>query len=212
MRTLELFSGTGSVGKLADKYGEVISIDITDKFGYTPTHLADILTWDYKQYPVGHFDFIWASPPCASFSAILNISKDRHWIQNAMDTVGLPLLYRTREIIDYFQPKYYLIENPDNGRMKHYITDLPYQRVSYCRYGYGYRKNTRLWTNVPFNPKLCNHKEKHAISITRTKSSLAERYSIPPPLVQDVLDAIVPRKRIKVAIKLKPTSNNHYLV
>ena len=29
---------------------------------------CDILNWDYKQFPVGYFDVIWASPPCTEYS------------------------------------------------------------------------------------------------------------------------------------------------
>ena len=66
MNSLELFSGTQSVGKILKEKGyNVISVDITDYKGkHIPTHKCDILEFDYKQYPVGHFDIIHASPPC----------------------------------------------------------------------------------------------------------------------------------------------------
>ena len=65
MRVLELFKGTGSVGRvIKENYpeAEIISLDILKK--YQPTHCCDILTFDYKQYPRGHFDLLWASPEC----------------------------------------------------------------------------------------------------------------------------------------------------
>ena len=64
---------------------------------------------------------------------------------------------RVLEIIDYFKPKYYWIENPATSKMKTYITDLPFYDVDYCKYSdYGYQKRTRFWTNIKgFNPKLC---------------------------------------------------------
>jgi len=208
MKTLELFSGTGSVNRVCKKYGEVVSVDITDKLGHTPTHLVDILQWDYKQYPPGYFDFIWASPPCASFSCMLYISKSKTEIQKLMETIGLPLLNRAREIIDYFKPKYYCIENPDSGRMKNYITDLPYKRASYCQYGYDYRKHTRFWTNIDrWSPKLCNCTGRHKTSVGGTRKhpstknpehnkyittgnssyNIAQKYSIPQPLIIDMV-------------------------
>ena len=206
MKTLELFSGTGSVGKIAELYGETVSVDITNKFGYEPTHLGSILTWDYKQYPPGYFDLIWASPPCASFSQMLVISKTGDQIQQLMDTIGLPLLNKALEIIDYFKPKHYCIENPDGGRMKNYMAEYPFVRVSYCQYGYDYRKNTRLWTNIDFEPKICNciGKHKNSIGMGRKTPSpngknppklnavtkLAEKYSIPTPLINDLFSAI----------------------
>ena len=62
-RLLELFSGTGSVGRQWD--GEVVSVDIA---GDEPTHRADILEWDYTFYDPNHFDVVWASPPCTQYS------------------------------------------------------------------------------------------------------------------------------------------------
>ena len=67
MRLLELFSGTKSVGRAFEALGwEVTSLD-TDATT-RPTICADIQEWDYRTYPPGHFDFIWASPVCTEFS------------------------------------------------------------------------------------------------------------------------------------------------
>jgi len=165
MRVLELFSGTGSVGKICKEMGwEVISLDLKGADINT-----NILNWDYTQYPVGYFDLIWASPPCDTFSQLR-----RTWIgkrlkchhgevctaellQNDIDTIGLPILRRTEEIIDYFNPKYYFIENPQTGHMKTYLTHRPHYDVDYCKYtDWGYQKRTRIWTNLKgFIPKTC---------------------------------------------------------
>ncbi len=61
------------------------------------------------------------------------------------------------EIINYFKPKYWWIENPQTGRMKEYIT-LPFYDIDYCKYSdWGYKKRTRFWTNIEdFDAKLCN--------------------------------------------------------
>ena len=49
MKLLELFSGTGSVGRVARDLGfSVISLDLKDANMNT-----DILSWDYKQFDVG---------------------------------------------------------------------------------------------------------------------------------------------------------------
>ena len=43
MRLLELYSGTGSVGRVAEEIGyEVVSVDITDKY-HPPTIKTDIM-------------------------------------------------------------------------------------------------------------------------------------------------------------------------
>ena len=57
---------------------------------------------------------------------------------------------RTIYIIRYFGPKYWIIENPQNGKLKEqeFMTDLPFKDVDDCKYGMPYRKRTRLWNNV----------------------------------------------------------------
>ena len=65
MKLLELFSGTKSVGRVAEQLGyNVISLDRDLEADIK----CDILNWDYKQFPVGYFDVIWASPPCTEYS------------------------------------------------------------------------------------------------------------------------------------------------
>ena len=59
MKILELFGGTGSVGKVAKDFGfEVVSLDSKGALINT-----DILDWNYTDYPVGYFDFIHEPPP-----------------------------------------------------------------------------------------------------------------------------------------------------
>ena len=70
MRLLELFSGTKSVGRAFEALGwEVTSLDADATT--RPGICADIREWDYRTYPPGHFDFIWASPVCTEFSRAL---------------------------------------------------------------------------------------------------------------------------------------------
>ena len=166
MRVLELFSGTGSVGKVCRERGwEVISLDLKGA-----DINADILKWEYTQYPVGHFDIIWASPPCDTFSVLRCSWIGRklkchngevctpELLQQDIDTIGLPILRRTEEIIEYFKPNTYFIENPQTGRMKQYMNHHPHYDVDYCKYAnWGYQKRTRIWTNLKgFIPKTCN--------------------------------------------------------
>ena len=66
-RALDLFAGTHSFTRVAQQLGwECLSLDISDK--HSPTICCDVLEWDYKQFPRGHFDFIWCSPPCQMLS------------------------------------------------------------------------------------------------------------------------------------------------
>ena len=63
MRLLELFSGTGCVGRVFRACAwEVVSLDLDKRSGADIT--TSILDWDFKsQFPDNHFDCMWASPP-----------------------------------------------------------------------------------------------------------------------------------------------------
>lgn len=65
LRILVLFSGTGSVEReflRCHPTASVVTLDSSPL--WQPTHQVDIMLWDYEQYPPGHFDVVWASPPC----------------------------------------------------------------------------------------------------------------------------------------------------
>ena len=157
-RLLELSSGTGSVGKVAREIGwEVISLDLKGA-----DINIDIHRWGYNKYEPGYFDIIWASPPCNTFSYLRRCNIGRNGfteerIEEDINNIGLPILRKTEEIINYFKPLYYFIENPQMGKMKEYI-NKPYYDVDYCKYAdWGYRKRTRIWTKLKgFVPKKCN--------------------------------------------------------
>jgi len=177
MKVLELFSGTHSVGKICEELGyEVVSLDLKGA-----DINVNILDWDYTQFEEGHFDIIWASPPCDTFSALRRTWIGRklkchngevcspELLQKDIDEIGLPILRKTEEIIDYLKPKYYFIENPQTGKMKEYIT-RPFYDVDYCKYtDWGYKKRTRIWTNlVGFEPKLCKNDCSNLMEGTKT--------------------------------------------
>ena len=191
-KVLELFSGTHSIGKVCKKLGYgVVSLDrdIGDecplKSGYkSDLHFKeDIFTWDYKKhFKEGDFELITASPVCLFWSNLRSswigrkcksihptdvITKEI--LQNDIDNIGKPMVDKIFEIIDYFKPKYYWIENPKTGRMKEYITDKPFYDVDYCKYSdYGYKKSTRFWTNIKgFEPKICKNDCENLITIQK---------------------------------------------
>lgn len=167
VRVLELFSGTGSISKVCiERKWEVITLDRDMKADIQ----EDIMTWDYKKkYKPCYFDIITASPVCLFWSICRNswigrkikmhgdkiITKEI--LQEDIDKYGKPMVDKVREIIEYFKPKYFWIENPQTSRMKEYITDLPFYDVDYCKYSdFGYKKRTRFWTNIKgFDPKKC---------------------------------------------------------
>jgi len=209
MNCLELFCGTKSVGKLLEKYGyNMVSLDYNKKFN--PTHCVNILEFDYKQYPIGHFDIIWASPDCRYYSTlqIVNIGK----IDKATGKIRThesieknrlksdKLLVKIFEIISYFKPRFWFIENPQTGDMKNRksMKKKPYYDADYCMYSdYGYRKRTRFWTNrIGLKLNLCNKKcgnmigrrHKNAFgNLGEKQTKLLDRYRIPSKLLEVLL-------------------------
>ena len=60
------------------------------------------------------------------------------------------IVLKTLEIVKYFKPRVWFIENPQSGLLKKqpFMEGLPYFDIDYCKYGMPYRKRTRLWTNL----------------------------------------------------------------
>ena len=139
MKLLELFSGTGSVGKVAKDFGfEVVSLDLKNANINT-----DILQWNCKQFNRNDFDIIWASPPCTEYSIAKTTGVRK------IDEANRIVL-KTIEIIEYFKPKVWFIENPQTGLLKkqEFMNRFKFNDVDYCKYGMPYRKRTRLWNNL----------------------------------------------------------------
>ena len=150
-RSLELFSGTQSFSKASAAMGyQTTTVDMLSMF--SPTIKADILRWDYKVFPRDHFDVIWASPPCTEYS-----KAKTQGVRNL--EMADALVKKTLEIIDYFNPRVWFIENVGTGllvnRMETIRPGLKMYYVDYCAYGKPYRKRTAIWSNIPLEMKLC---------------------------------------------------------
>lgn len=174
MKLLELFSGTHSVGVVAKEFDiEVVSLDRdlgskSKLYDYeSKNHIQkDILTWDYKKdFKEGEFDIITASPVCLWWSAMRRAKMTKERIEEDIDLYGKPMVDKVIEIIEFFKPRYYWIENPYTGLMKHYIkSEYPeyYDKniiVDYCKYDdeIGYKKRTIFWTNIKAEAKKCKN-------------------------------------------------------
>ena len=159
MRILELYAGTGSVGTVAREMGwEVVSLDIAPCGNHIPTIQADILKFDYTIWHRGYFDMIWASPPCQLYS----VASARCFTAEERASraeQGNAVTRRTREIIDYLEPKFWAVENPASSALwkTGIFDDYPKKIVSYCMYSdWGYRKTTCIASNIDFEAKRCN--------------------------------------------------------
>ena len=151
---LELFSGTGSVGRaFRDRGWHVFSVDIDPRAN--PSLVANVMDLTPSDLP-NHVDCVWASPPCTHYSCARSRAK------TPRDLDGSDALVRkTLEIIDHFQHPDWFMENPHSGLLKSrdVVAGLPMRVVDYCKYGKPYRKRTSIWTNTGWQPKrpLCTH-------------------------------------------------------
>jgi site-specific DNA-cytosine methylase len=166
MNCLEIFSGTHSVGKVCDQLGwNAISVDLE----LPATHKCDIMDFNYKQYPQDYFDVVWASPPCLHYSRLQDSWLNRKKGDGIVYTKEIrdqkmdesdKLVLKSLEIIDYFKPSLWCLENPQTGRLKDrdIMKGLPFYDIDYCMYSdWGYRKRTRIWTNKKdWDNKLCD--------------------------------------------------------
>jgi len=196
MRLLELFSGTKSIGRAFEALGwQVTSLDSDPQS--QPSLCCDVLQWDCQTFEPGHFDLVWASPVCTEFSRAMTRRPRRL-------EEGDRLVLRTVEIIGYLRPRWWAIENPRSGLLKSrsYMKDLPFDDVTYCQYGYRYRKATRIWNNLPWRPSrpVCCKASRCAAFNNGRHAETAQRqggkerigqnrdqlYSIPPRLCEEI--------------------------
>ena len=206
MRILELYAGTGSIGRAAREHGhEVFSIDNDPQFNCDLT--IDVLKLHAGQLPWKP-DIIWASPPCTTFSVA---SLGHHWTggkgayipKTEACKVGLLLLEKAVKIISALQPCIWFIENP-RGVMRKVIrlSGLKHIRhtVTYCQYGDTRMKPTDIWTNCEdWTPRpMCKngapcHESAPRGSRTGTQGlkNAKLRSIIPPQLCEEIIHAIL---------------------
>ena len=206
MRLLELFCGTGSIGRAFERRGfEVISVDIDKKA--KATHTCDIMEFDYRQYPPGYFDVVWGSPPCTMYSRARTTRGPR-------DLDGADrLVAKTIEIMAYFEPDCWAFENVGSGLLpkRQIVEGIHCSYLTYCKYADAdfpkYRKLTAIWHNLDWTPRPvccraspCAHivDGRHPVSAQRgpcsrsrcqdVHFSIDTLYSMPGPLCDDLAE------------------------
>ena len=148
LNVLELFAGSRSIGKQAEKLGmNVFSVDI-ENFKNIDL-VIDILDLQYNMIPFKP-DIIWASPPCTAFS-VCTIGKNwnhDHTPKSNKAIHGMKMVEKTIQIIKDLNPKYWFIENP-RGKLRKLklMKGLPRTTIWYCKYGDSRAKPTDIWTN-----------------------------------------------------------------
>lgn len=148
---LSLFDLTGNWCKpYRDNGFEVIQVDLQKGI--------DILTWDYKAVPKEQVYGILAAVPCTDFA----VSGARWFAEKDKDgrtEQSIRLVDKTKEIIDYFDPVFWVIENPV-GRIQKLNPWIGNKKEIFHPWefaGYGfdedrYTKKTCLWGK--FNPPV----------------------------------------------------------
>ena len=206
LRVIVLFSGSGSVEKaITALYPhntlEMISVDIDPKS--EASIIADIREFARGQlfdWDPGHFDILWASPPCTQYSRAKSVGERDLDGADTLVAAALACLL-------WLRPRYWFMENPV-GMLATRPLMLPFQpylqHVSYCRYGEPVRKDTCIWTNAPVEElricrktSLCPTKEQHGRHLRTAQSGPTNKvpgsgnaknvYHIPAPLLADLV-------------------------
>lgn len=205
MKILELFAGSRSIGKVAEKLGyEVFSSD-NESFEDID-YVIDVLDFDYSKV-LFIPDMIWASPPCQGFS-VAAIGKNWNF-DNTPKTesarLGIKLVLKTLEIIKYYKTLnpnlVWFIENP-RGKLRKmdFMQDFQRHTVTYCQYGDTRMKPTDIWTNSKtWIPRpMCKNGDKCHISAPRGSKTGTqglkgdyERSKNPPELCEEVINSLV---------------------
>jgi hypothetical protein len=199
---LELYSGTGSMGRAFEARGwEVISVDIDP--ATECTLCMDVRDLTPRQLPV-HPDLVWASPVCCHYSRARTNAKtprDLEWADSLVEAV-IDLAAELRVPA--------LFENPESGMLKTrpIVADVPYVVVDYCTYHdsratHCARKRTAIWQlgGAAWRPSrsLCRkdcgfctggkHDESAQQGPARAgqrRHSLNELYAMPPLLCEEI--------------------------
>jgi site-specific DNA-cytosine methylase len=144
----DFFAGTGSATKAFEDAGHrVVKIELDEQFEADERDML-AMTGQYLVNKYGRPDFVWASPPCTTFSVA---SIGRHWnVDKTPKTqaaeLAIELVSHTINLITELNPIGWLMENPRGMLRKQLIVQhLPRRTVTYCAYGDFRMKPTDLW-------------------------------------------------------------------
>lgn len=209
MKLLELFAGSRSIGKVAEKLNfEVFSSDLNNFEDID--YVVDILEFDVKRVPF-HPTVVWASPPCTTYS--LSAISHHRPLDGELSEFAIKsdkIVKKTLQIIKHFDPKFWYIENPRGVlRKQNFMSGLPRTTVWYCRYGDTRANPTDIWSNniyslfnqsgwVPRarcfnNNKNCHHEEAPRGSQTGTQGlkNNYEKSKVPEELCLEILKSSI---------------------
>lgn len=206
MKVLELFSGTECMSNAFRARGhECFTVDWDEKF---PSSLhIDImdLTAELIVQMFGKPDVVWSGNDCTTFSvAAIGFHRSKNPTTGNLDPKtdkarrADEVNKHTLELISQLSPKYFFIENPMGGlRKMDYMQGIPRYLITYCQYGFSYRKATDIFTNHPnpdFKSPCKNGDPCHERAPRGTRKGLqkitdkALRSAYPPLLCEHIVD------------------------
>lgn len=205
MIVYDLFAGTGSATKAFEDAGHtVIKFDIDPRFDAERVDLFTVTASELiAKY--GKPDFVWASPPCTTFSVA---SMGHHWATGGDNPIpktdaaiyGIELAHHAVRLVHNLFPTYgWVIENP-RGMMRKmpFMKDLPRQTITYCQYGMDRMKPTDLWSNIKWTAKpMCKKNEPCHISAPSGSTTGTQGMPkwkagmVPYELSKEILDAVI---------------------
>ena len=214
-KVLELFAGSRSFTKVAERFG--LDTYTTDFKAFDKIdQVCDIFDFDFKKVPFIP-DIIWASPPCTTFSVA---SIGTHWdgghrayIPKTEEAkIGIAIVRKTIEIIQLYGNKnpylLWIIENPRGVLRKLNLIDVEPKTAWYCQYGDKRAKPTDLFFNFDWIPKRCKNNRtpnqltifkpcKHELAPRGSKTGTHglendfERSKVPEKLCEEIIEAII---------------------
>jgi hypothetical protein len=156
MIVYDFFAGTGSATKAFEDRGHtVIKVELLERY---EANERDVLSLNAQDLiaKYGHPDFIWASPPCTTFS-VASCPIYWHYVDGVLTPKdnrvyhGIAMVKKAIELINEIRPKLgWIIENPRGMlRKMDFMQELPRRTITYCQYGDFRMKPTDLWGVVP---------------------------------------------------------------
>ena len=208
-KVLELFAGSRSIGKEAEKLGcEVFSVDIK-QFGCISL-IKDIEFLTIEDLPFIP-DIGWGSPMCTTYSIAAishhrDMGKPKTEFAAKSDRIILNVLKLYSEILKINPDFKWFLENPRGYlRKMYFMAGIPKTTVWYCRYGDTRAKPTDIWSNhirsifnsdgwqskpMCFNGNTkCHHESAPRGSSTGTQGlkNNHERSKIPQQLCREII-------------------------
>jgi hypothetical protein len=216
MRVLELFAGTCSFSKVSREKGfETFTSDIEPMeginyccnvldFDYSKVpFVPDVIwasppceTWS-TACPANGGNLFWES--IKKGNQIVGIKPRENFTGNCKARIyqnpelvkqkrelHVKILEKTLEIIEYYKPKFYFIENPYDYMRFHLKDRVPYcNLVNYCMYDCPHKKPTTIFSNIELCLLLCDGKHKHD-RLTDQIKKYHERSIIPNKLCEAI--------------------------